>query len=155
MERKNQFTDEELAQVDRLLNSIGVTFTSLKQSHVLRRLRIRMSRTNCKTIYDYSNYVKHNEDEKKELYLAFSINVTRFFRDPDIPYADVYPVPRPFPAKPFLCAGPQEIWPVFWQRLPGHPDAGGQGRRCVQQGDARQDLSYPLRCGSHTGGFSL
>ncbi|MFX0095773.1 MAG: CheR family methyltransferase [Candidatus Hodarchaeota archaeon] len=80
---KTTFSDDELKQVERLLQSININLASLKTSHVLRRLRVRMSRTNCKTVGEYSRYLNTHEEEKKKLYLAFSINVTRFFRNPD------------------------------------------------------------------------
>ncbi|MFX1253615.1 MAG: CheR family methyltransferase [Promethearchaeota archaeon] len=80
---KVECSEKDLNQIELLLKSINVNLFSLKKSHVLRRIRVRMMRTGCKTISEYYRYVQTHEKEKEELYLTFSINVTRFFRNAD------------------------------------------------------------------------
>ncbi len=77
-----EITDEEFKRLGVLLNSVGINISSLKKAHLLRRIRMRMSRTGNKSSFsDYLQYAKSSEEEQKKLRLAFSINVTRFFRD--------------------------------------------------------------------------
>lgn len=62
----------------------GININNLKPAFLERRILYRMRNLG---ISDYDQYVKllsDNFDEAKSLYLTFSINVTRFFRDPHV-----------------------------------------------------------------------
>ncbi|MFX1511918.1 MAG: CheR family methyltransferase [Promethearchaeota archaeon] len=76
-----KITDKNLKELDLLLRTMGIKTTSLKKSHLLRRVRGRMMRTGYRFFPEYLKFVHSNWEEKKKLQHAFSINVTRFFRD--------------------------------------------------------------------------
>ena len=62
----------------------GISIHNLKPTFLERRIRYRMRNLG---ILDYDEYVQllsDNFDEAKSLYTTFSINVTRFFRDPHV-----------------------------------------------------------------------
>ena len=69
-----------LAQVSAQTN---IDFRNYKSSTILRRISRRMAVTHNASIRDYSDYVRTNADEIKELVKAFLIKVTGFFRDPE------------------------------------------------------------------------
>lgn len=56
-------------------------FRHYKRPTINRRLSKRMQLKNFRSLADYYNYLKENEDEVKALCKEFIINVTRFFRD--------------------------------------------------------------------------
>jgi chemotaxis protein methyltransferase CheR len=76
-------TDENIKNLDAVLRNLNVDITSLKKSHLLRRIRVRMLRSGFTSFSDYFIFLKTNNDEKSQLQLAFSINVTKFFRNSD------------------------------------------------------------------------
>ena len=76
-------TDDNIKKLDLVLRDLNVDITSLKKSHLLRRIRVRMLRSGFKAFDGYYNYLKTSVNEKKELQLTFSINVTKFFRNAD------------------------------------------------------------------------
>jgi two-component system, chemotaxis family, CheB/CheR fusion protein len=67
-----------------LLNSSGVDFSQYKLSTVLRRVKRRMVINKISTLQNYKDYIKKNKEESKKLYSDLLINVTSFFRDPDV-----------------------------------------------------------------------
>lgn len=80
---KIKFSEADLKKLEFLLKILGIKHNSLKKSHLLRRVRVRMMRTGCKSFDEYYDYIHIHKDERKEFCLAFSINVTRFFRNAD------------------------------------------------------------------------
>lgn len=52
--------------------------------YLKRRVRSRMRRTRCETYRDYYQYLKTHDDEQDEILNALSINVTGFFRNPEV-----------------------------------------------------------------------
>ncbi|HJS24616.1 MAG TPA: CheR family methyltransferase [Pyrinomonadaceae bacterium] len=61
----------------------NIDFRNYKSSTILRRIGRRMSVTHNSNIRDYTDYVRSNPDEIRELVKAFLISVTGFFRDPE------------------------------------------------------------------------
>ncbi|MFX1284145.1 MAG: CheR family methyltransferase [Promethearchaeota archaeon] len=57
--------------------------SSYKEKYLIRRLAIRMRQRNCNNFEDYYNTITQNKAEIKLLKKCLSINVTKFFRDPD------------------------------------------------------------------------
>ncbi len=57
--------------------------SSYKDKYLSRRLAIRMRGRNCKTYEDYYDILVQNDKEINLLKKSLSINVTKFFRDPD------------------------------------------------------------------------
>jgi chemotaxis protein methyltransferase CheR len=55
-----------------------------KEDYIKRRLLSRMRSTNTSNYGDYLKYLKTNEPELEVLRNALTINVTEFFRDPDV-----------------------------------------------------------------------
>jgi len=64
-------------------SEINIDFRNYKSSTILRRIGRRMAVTQNATIKHYTDFIRANPDELKELVRAFLIKVTGFFRDPD------------------------------------------------------------------------
>lgn len=78
-----EVTESHLKDLNIILRSLDVDITSLKRSHVLRRVRTRVMRVGKRTLDEYIVYLRGSEEEKNLLKHAFSINVTHFFRNQD------------------------------------------------------------------------
>lgn len=77
--------------VDRLtplFNSVksktGIDISNFKPTFLERRIQYRMRLLELDNYADYLNLLARDCDEPKLLYLALSINVTKFFRDPPV-----------------------------------------------------------------------
>ncbi|MCE3226124.1 MAG: domain S-box protein [Bacteroidetes bacterium] len=71
--------------IDLVYNATGVDFSNYKSTTIKRRLHHRMTLHKIKTIKEYIKLLKNKkEHEAIELYNDFLINVTSFFRDPDV-----------------------------------------------------------------------
>jgi chemotaxis protein methyltransferase CheR len=75
--------EDQLKRLKPILQELNVDIASLKRSHLIRRIRVRMLRSGIKSSTDYVNFVTKDRDEQLKLKLVFSINVTRFFRNID------------------------------------------------------------------------
>src|SRR5258706_2637669 len=62
----------------------GLDFTQYKKPTIVRRLQQRMVATNCEQLADYFAYVRAHPEEYRLLVQSFLINVTEFFRDPEV-----------------------------------------------------------------------
>jgi two-component system, chemotaxis family, CheB/CheR fusion protein len=62
----------------------GLDFTQYKKPTILRRLQQRMMATNCEQLADYFAYARAHPEEYRLLVQRFLINVTEFFRDPEV-----------------------------------------------------------------------
>ena len=62
----------------------GLDFKSYKTPTILRRLKRRMIATGSASIEEYAAYVEGYPDEYRTLISTFLINVTEFFRDPEL-----------------------------------------------------------------------
>ncbi len=67
--------------LDLLLEKKGLDFNGYRLSMIERRIQSRIRNTNCKNQKEYSSYVNKNSEELDRLIDAFTINVSRFFRD--------------------------------------------------------------------------
>src|SRR5579864_9057031 len=67
-----------------LRRTTGVDFTHYRQSTILRRIQRRMVVHKIDKIEDYVKYVQSNPAEIKALYQDMLINVTSFFRNPQV-----------------------------------------------------------------------
>lgn len=70
--------------VDFVYESKGLDLSSYRQNFVYRRLRVRMLATRAKNYLTYSNLIKTTPAELDNFLNALSINVSEFFRDPDV-----------------------------------------------------------------------
>jgi two-component system CheB/CheR fusion protein len=79
------FAEDELRAVFSLLRSqSNVDFTYYKHSTVRRRILRRMALHKIETFNSYVDYLKSQPEEVKALYHDILINVTNFFRDPQV-----------------------------------------------------------------------
>jgi two-component system CheB/CheR fusion protein len=62
----------------------GLDFTQYKQPTILRRLHRRMVATDCAELPEYFTYLRTHPEEYRLLVQSFLINVTEFFRDPEV-----------------------------------------------------------------------
>ena len=71
-----------------LLNTITQTLnfqcTNYKENYLKRRLLSRMSSLGINEYSDYNKYLLANPEEQERLKNALTINVTKFFRDPEV-----------------------------------------------------------------------
>jgi two-component system CheB/CheR fusion protein len=77
--------DSVFGQILKLLKrDTGVDFTFYKHSTIKRRTFRRMALQRIDNLKDYLAYLKEHPDEVSALYTDILINVTSFFRDPDV-----------------------------------------------------------------------
>jgi two-component system CheB/CheR fusion protein len=76
---------DELGKIQVLLhNKKGVDFSYYKQTMIHRRIRRRMLLNKFKHLTEYMAYLRENSQEVELLYKDLLINVTSFFRDPNV-----------------------------------------------------------------------
>ncbi|UCG01242.1 MAG: protein-glutamate O-methyltransferase CheR [Candidatus Heimdallarchaeota archaeon] len=75
--------DQQLNLIKQYLYKRGCDISSYKDKYISRRLAIRMRGHNCKTYEDYYDILIQNDKEINLLKKSLSINVTKYFRDPD------------------------------------------------------------------------
>jgi two-component system, chemotaxis family, CheB/CheR fusion protein len=68
----------------KLKKTAGVDFSNYKINTVKRRINRRMVINKIKKIEDYVKFVKEDKNEVMNLYHDLLINVTNFFRDPEV-----------------------------------------------------------------------
>lgn len=76
----NEFT----ALTQHIENTVKIRCGNYKEDYIRRRILSRMRSTNSPSYSDYRNYLIRNEPELAILKKALTINVTEFFRDPDV-----------------------------------------------------------------------
>ena len=62
----------------------GIDLSSYRQKFLLRRLNYRIIKTKSESIFDYLNLLKKDSAEFNQLLNALAINVSEFFRDPEV-----------------------------------------------------------------------
>ena len=67
-----------------LRHTRGFDFTAYKRASLTRRMRKRMETVGIHEFDDYLDYLQVHPDEFPALFNTILINVTRFFRDPDV-----------------------------------------------------------------------
>jgi two-component system CheB/CheR fusion protein len=65
-------------------NQIGHDFSLYKSNTIFRRINKRLSLLQISTLSDYIEYLHHNPEEITILFKELLINVTSFFRDPEV-----------------------------------------------------------------------
>ncbi len=77
--------EDSLTEIYRKLrSSAGVDFSNYKLSTVKRRISRRMIINKIRKIEDYVKFIKEDKNEVMNLYHDLLINVTTFFRDPEV-----------------------------------------------------------------------
>lgn len=87
-----QYVADQAERMDGTLHTIlelinrqaNIDFRPYKMTTIIRRIGRRMAVTKTQTITDYTAYLQRHPEEIGELVAAFLINVTEFFRDPDV-----------------------------------------------------------------------
>ena len=64
--------------------SLDIRCSQYKEDYIKRRLMSRMNVTKMGTYKDYHAFLRSHPEEKISLRNALTINVTKFFRDPDV-----------------------------------------------------------------------
>jgi len=76
------------AGLDMLLRQLhedmGLNLRQYKPNYLKRRIGVRMRATGCSDYLQYRQFVKQDREECKRLINDLTINVTEFFRDPDV-----------------------------------------------------------------------
>src|SRR5258708_2113138 len=85
---KELASSRELPPLEKILESLrsgaGIDFTRYKQPTVMRRITRRMNMRQMKDMAAYARYLMQHREEVHSLAEDMLINVTEFFRDPDI-----------------------------------------------------------------------
>ena len=77
--------EDNLRKIFLLIRQIsGNDFTYYKQSTILRRIKRRILLHKLERLDDYVRYLQGNPNEVQELFRDLLINVTSFFRDPEV-----------------------------------------------------------------------
>lgn len=83
--RESPVSDKQLARVLlRLRASTGHDFSQYKKSTLGRRIARRMVQHGLADVVAYERYLNEHPDEVQALFRELLINVTRFFRDPEV-----------------------------------------------------------------------
>ncbi|MEZ5335891.1 MAG: protein-glutamate O-methyltransferase CheR [Methanolobus sp.] len=81
MEKK----DEHYEMLKKLIQQkLGFNSNQYKDSHFKRRLDVRLRATNSKNYKEYVEFLQANRDEYPELMETLTVNVTNFFRNPEV-----------------------------------------------------------------------
>lgn len=70
--------------LSQLHEDLGLNFRQYKPNYLKRRIGVRMRATGCSDYLQYRQYMKQDREEGKRLINDLTINVTEFFRDPDV-----------------------------------------------------------------------
>lgn len=63
---------------------LKIQLTNYKQDYIKRRMLSRMNSTRSKDFVEYHQYLRTHPEEEEKLRNALTINVTKFFRDPEV-----------------------------------------------------------------------
>lgn len=79
---------DDLQHFDSILSCLqqtrGCDFTAYKRPSLMRRVLTRMQAVGMASFADYSSYLQVHQEELPALFSTILINVTGFFRDPDV-----------------------------------------------------------------------
>jgi len=67
---------------------LGINLSAYKQEQLNRRINSLMTRVGIKTLDEYSKVIKNNSQQKQKFLDFITINVTEFFRNPEL-FADL------------------------------------------------------------------
>jgi chemotaxis protein methyltransferase CheR len=85
IKRGQEVNQEQLNKVITFINKKkGIDLCSYRQSFIFRHLRSRMNDLNIADYLEYITYLKNNSGEIDSFLEDLSINVTHFFRDPEV-----------------------------------------------------------------------
>ena len=115
-----------------LRTATGVDFSHYKRTTILRRIRRRMLVHQMDKLSDFHNYLKNNPDEVAALYQDLLINVTEFFRNPEV--------------FEFLAS---QVFPEIIKDRPRKAIPSRSGRQAVRQ--AKKHIRWPWPCSNSWG----
>jgi two-component system CheB/CheR fusion protein len=117
-------TDSALFEqiLEHLQQTRGFDFTAYKRSTLMRRIARRLQAVGLTTFGEYFDYLTVHQDEFSALFNTVLINVTSFFRDPDVwaylasdilpPLLDAHSTDKPIRIWSAGCASGQEPYTV-------------------------------------------
>ncbi|HVP94025.1 MAG TPA: protein-glutamate O-methyltransferase CheR [Methanoregulaceae archaeon] len=76
--------DEFRALTDTIEHLLHIKCSNYKEDYIKRRLASRMNVLNIQSYSIYKRFILTNNEEQEKLRNALTINVTKFFRDPEI-----------------------------------------------------------------------
>ena len=76
--------DEFLGLTDTIEHLLHIKCSNYKEDYIKRRLASRMNTLNIQSYTAYKRLILTNPEEQEKLRNALTINVTKFFRDPEI-----------------------------------------------------------------------
>ena len=62
----------------------GIDLEGYRENYLLRRIKIRMAKKRCDSMFSYYNLLLKEEDEIQKLIDAIGVNVSKFYRDKDV-----------------------------------------------------------------------
>lgn len=78
-------TQQDFEKITRFVEgNLDFSTSYYQEKYLKRRIRSRIRRTKSKDYAEYLDVLRSDEDEQTALLDAFSVNVTRFFRNPEI-----------------------------------------------------------------------
>lgn len=92
----------------RLNERYGYDYTEYQQESIIRRIKLSMIRENINNFYKFYEKVLNDYNTFEQLFLDFSINTTKFFRDPEVfafLKAKIFPNLSACPHIRIWCAG--------------------------------------------------
>ncbi len=82
---KETFKDQEyISAIKRYLRNQGFCCDAYKPSYLQRRIQVRLRARQLDSFGEYLRILRTDSDEYRQLLDALTINVTQFFRDPDV-----------------------------------------------------------------------
>lgn len=82
---KNFFTTKELERfLEKINQKYGYDYTGYNLSHIKRRVLLLYSDLKPKSFLEFENIVLENKNIFKDLFLNISVNVTTFYRNPEV-----------------------------------------------------------------------
>jgi len=63
---------------------LGINLSAYKPEQLNRRINSLMTRVGIKTLDEYSKVIKNNPEQKQKFLDFITINVTEFFRNPEL-----------------------------------------------------------------------
>ena len=79
------FTDNDLKKfLDKIYSKYGYDYRGYSLSHIKRRVHLFYGALNPKSFYEFENIVLENKNIFKDLFLNLSVNITTFYRNPEV-----------------------------------------------------------------------
>lgn len=97
----------------RIFQDRGLDCEQYKENYLKRRIAVRLRATECGDYLDYLRILRNRPDEYTKLMNELTVNVTQFFRDPDV-YTKIkeHIIPRIYEEKKSMGSKSIRVWSV-------------------------------------------